>query len=297
MFKKIIIFLFLGFILVGAPLQAQMATGNFGLDETALNAQYKGPGNPPPPAALFDNINKIVSALLGITSIVFFGLITFGGIRWMTAQGNQEFVEKAKGTIEAAVIGLLIVAAAYAITNFIFTKLAETAPAAPPSLPAPQADCTLIKVEADCAYGCQWVRTPVQPDGSTGKCQTAPASSGGWCDQFTLETQCVAGGCSWNNNSCVESVSGICLRVIGTQLYCAVMTDADCAKYGPSYTFYANKNAADCASQQATYQPLPAPGSCVDQGNKCVDTDAIATSCPKVVSFPGCSTNQVCCTQ
>jgi hypothetical protein len=41
----------------------------------------------------------------------------------MTAGGNEEKVGKAKETLWRAVIGLIIVASAYAITYFVFTNL------------------------------------------------------------------------------------------------------------------------------------------------------------------------------
>jgi hypothetical protein len=43
----------------------------------------------------------------------------------MTAQGNEEQVGKAKNLITAAVIGLIIVVSAYAITAYIGGKLTE----------------------------------------------------------------------------------------------------------------------------------------------------------------------------
>jgi hypothetical protein len=47
----------------------------------------------------------------------------FAGLSWMTASGNQEKVNKAKDLMINAVIGLVIVMAAYAITAFVGDKL------------------------------------------------------------------------------------------------------------------------------------------------------------------------------
>ena len=44
----------------------------------------------------------------------------------MIAQGNEQEVEKAKQVIVAAVIGLIIVLAAYAITRFIGNALTDS---------------------------------------------------------------------------------------------------------------------------------------------------------------------------
>jgi hypothetical protein len=43
----------------------------------------------------------------------------YGGVTWMTARGEGKKVETAQGAIQAAVIGLIIISAAYAITAFI----------------------------------------------------------------------------------------------------------------------------------------------------------------------------------
>jgi hypothetical protein len=47
----------------------------------------------------------------------------YGGYRWMMASGREEEVQKAKDTIKAAIIGLIIVLSAYTITYFISRSL------------------------------------------------------------------------------------------------------------------------------------------------------------------------------
>jgi hypothetical protein len=42
---------------------------------------------------------------------------------WMTAQGNSAQVDKAKDLLINAVIGLVIVTAAYSITSFVGTSI------------------------------------------------------------------------------------------------------------------------------------------------------------------------------
>jgi len=65
----------------------------------------------------------IVGVGLSLVGIVFFGLMLYAGVRWMSAMGKTEDVQKAKDTLEAAAIGLVIVLAAYAITRFVFGSL------------------------------------------------------------------------------------------------------------------------------------------------------------------------------
>lgn len=64
-----------------------------------------------------------IKAFLSLLGIIFLVLIVYGGYTYMTAQGEQEKVEKALSTIRRAIIGLVIVASAYAITYFVFTSL------------------------------------------------------------------------------------------------------------------------------------------------------------------------------
>jgi hypothetical protein len=68
-------------------------------------------------------VAKIIQGVLGLLAIIFLILMITAGFRWMTASGNEEEVKKATGAIKTAIIGLLIVLAAYAITYFVFTKL------------------------------------------------------------------------------------------------------------------------------------------------------------------------------
>ena len=67
----------------------------------------------------------IIKIFLSILSIIFILLMLYGGYLWMTARGNQEQVTKAKELITSAVIGLVIVIAAYAITYFALYMIAR----------------------------------------------------------------------------------------------------------------------------------------------------------------------------
>jgi len=64
-------------------------------------------------------IGTVVGAGLAFIGVLFFLLIIYGGLLWMTARGNEADVEKAKNLIQAAVVGLIIVLGAYAITSYI----------------------------------------------------------------------------------------------------------------------------------------------------------------------------------
>lgn len=105
------------FIFAGAPAGAvdniNQASGNLG-----TLGSYSG---------LEENITvstaNVINTLLAVVGTVFFILTIYAGIRWMTAQGAEEKVTKAKDTLQAALIGLAIIMLAYAITAFVTTRL------------------------------------------------------------------------------------------------------------------------------------------------------------------------------
>jgi hypothetical protein len=81
----------------------------------------------PIPTGFATSFSGMVSGVLSFTMIiaallVFFFLI-WGGIDWITSAGDKGATEKARNKITAAVIGLVILAAAYAILTLSLTFL------------------------------------------------------------------------------------------------------------------------------------------------------------------------------
>ncbi|MBU4257153.1 hypothetical protein KJ586_02350 [Patescibacteria group bacterium] len=72
-------------------------------------------------------IALVVQAFLGLLGIIFLILIITAGYNWMTAGGEEEKIRKAKDMIQRAIIGLIIIIAAYAITYFVFKNLGGVA--------------------------------------------------------------------------------------------------------------------------------------------------------------------------
>lgn len=64
-------------------------------------------------------VGQIVQIILSILGVGFLGFMIYAGIIWMTAQGNEQRVEKAKNMITEAIVGIIIVSAAYAIAFFV----------------------------------------------------------------------------------------------------------------------------------------------------------------------------------
>lgn len=70
-------------------------------------------------------IVKIITVVLGFLAAIFLALIIYAGFRYMTASGNQEQTKKAVSQIRDAVIGLIIVLSAWAITYFVLRILSR----------------------------------------------------------------------------------------------------------------------------------------------------------------------------
>ena len=68
-------------------------------------------------------IGTVIQAFLGILGVIFLILMIYAGYTWMTAHGDEQKVTKAKETITAAIIGLVIVIGAYALAFFVISKL------------------------------------------------------------------------------------------------------------------------------------------------------------------------------
>lgn len=66
---------------------------------------------------------RIISAALGLLGTVALVLILYAGFMWMTAGGDDEKTGSAKKILYAAVIGLIIILAAYSITRFVMSQL------------------------------------------------------------------------------------------------------------------------------------------------------------------------------
>ena len=74
-------------------------------------------------AELAGIVATVISTFLGLLAVIFIILMIIAGYSWMTAAGNEDKVSKAKDTIKRAIIGLIIIIAAYSITYFVFRNL------------------------------------------------------------------------------------------------------------------------------------------------------------------------------
>ncbi len=64
-------------------------------------------------------VGYVINALLGLLGAIFIILMLLAGYNWMTANGDEAKIDKAKDTIRASIIGLIIIVGAFAIWKFI----------------------------------------------------------------------------------------------------------------------------------------------------------------------------------
>ena len=101
---------------------AQMVLAETGADKATkglVDTATKGYGVLPAETNLPTIIGKVVGAILAFVGVIFFCLILWAGFGWMLAKGNEEEIGKAKETIFSAVLGLIVILGAYAITKLV----------------------------------------------------------------------------------------------------------------------------------------------------------------------------------
>jgi len=122
-YKKIIISGLLAcvFVFSFVYIQQALAVESYGLDTAANQAGLRNKVAGQSDVTLL--IGNIVSIALSFVAVGFFLLVLYAGFKWMFAAGNNEDITKAKGILEAAAIGLIIVLSAYAISSFVFRTI------------------------------------------------------------------------------------------------------------------------------------------------------------------------------
>ena len=121
-------------------------------------------------------VGSILGMVLSVFGIVFFCLVVFSGIQWMTAGGNEEKVEKAKDRIIRAAIGFGVIMMAWALTKFLVTQLQTTNNLPPVEPLVPQ--CTQENYIQTCQPICGKVGlSPIGCDNQS-QCQCEDAGTG-----------------------------------------------------------------------------------------------------------------------
>lgn len=79
------------------------------------------------PDGYADNIGKLISfvlrVVLAIGALLVFGYLVMGGIEYITSGGEKGKTESARNKITAAIVGLIILAASWAVLNLALSFL------------------------------------------------------------------------------------------------------------------------------------------------------------------------------
>ncbi|MFH0780292.1 MAG: pilin [Parcubacteria group bacterium] len=122
-FLKYSIAMIVVFVLVGSVCLLPHFAGAETMS-SVLTKAGKGLGEAAPSADKLPTIiGGYVKVFLGLTGIILVIIIVYAGFLWMTAGGDKEQVGKAKDWMINAVVGMLILLSAYAITGFVIDKL------------------------------------------------------------------------------------------------------------------------------------------------------------------------------
>ena len=113
LFCLIFVLLFPYFVFAQNPLEKLKGVGTAGGYADISNGE----------TTILQTASGVVSIFLGLLGIIFIILIIYAGYNWMTAAGNEEKVKKAQETLKQAIIGLIIVVSAYAISFFVVSFL------------------------------------------------------------------------------------------------------------------------------------------------------------------------------
>lgn len=117
MFRIFSFFLVLGNFFLSAPIASAQglknASGELGKAATKAGTSE---------GKLENLVGTGIRAALTLVGLIFLVLMVYAGYLWMTARGDEGQIDKAKDIISAALIGIVVVLGAYAITTLVISR-------------------------------------------------------------------------------------------------------------------------------------------------------------------------------
>lgn len=71
-------------------------------------------------------IGRIIKWAIGLVGVILIAFFVYGGFIYATSAGNQERIDSGKKIMMYAIIGVIIIALAYALTSYILDALFKT---------------------------------------------------------------------------------------------------------------------------------------------------------------------------
>lgn len=98
------------------------------LNLPGITGTITGPLDPNRFSSLGDIITIALQYLFPIAGLIMFLFIVYGGFQWLTASGDPKKVEAARNRITYAVVGFVLLVAAYWITKIVELILSPNQP-------------------------------------------------------------------------------------------------------------------------------------------------------------------------
>lgn len=126
-YKRVLSFIFLFSLIFGALSVATPALADQSLVDSQVGLSDIGNVyGDDTPQDIRITLAKIINIVLEFLGVIFIVLIIYAGFMYMTAAGNKDQTEKALKILKNAVIGLLVILMAWAITRFAIRQLGRT---------------------------------------------------------------------------------------------------------------------------------------------------------------------------
>jgi len=177
---------------------------------------------------------QIINILMSILGVIAVAIVIYAGFMWMTSEGQEEKIEKAKKILKAGVIGLVIILASWGIVTFVLSRLGN-ATGTTGNITCTDGDTT--------GCGCDGIK--VCNGGSWGSCVGStclPGSEGSYCNNSSI-----LGVCSPDNTQCNSGL------VCGDSCRCAWPGQG--APCGDNSSGTCSPNNDDCSNPNLTCSP------------------------------------------
>lgn len=257
-FSRFLLSLFVVVFIFSILQNSALANDTFGLnlvgDEIVL-----GSDDPRPIAA------RVINIALSILGILAVAIVIYGGFVWMTSGGEEDKIDKAKKTLKAGIIGLVIILCAWGIAYFVLKQLGQ----------ATGVNMGVCVEGTTKPCGCNGMATCI--DGSWGNCIGSTCLPGGEGSSCTsgINNVCIVDQTACNpglvcNNSCVCVYPGQgnpCGEIIAE---ICIPNNNDC----PNPNLFCDQASCSCiATTTDNYSELGDPcndgGSCSAVNNVC----------------------------
>lgn len=117
-FKKILSSLFIACSLFCVGINCNAAKNNFGLDYIDNNGS-----NVFSKADVPTIVSNVIKIIMGLSATVMLVVIIITGIKFLTSGGDSGKTKQALNTIKNASIGIILIVAAYSLSQFIINNI------------------------------------------------------------------------------------------------------------------------------------------------------------------------------